>query len=125
MALGAVWYGPMFGKKWREIICADELDMARREEMMKGVWKLYLTNFILVLFQAYVLAYAINATAMDVEGGVQIALWVWAAFIMPTIAAGSMWNNDSAKISWARFLIQSGYQVVLFIVFGLILSIWR
>ena len=43
---------------------------------------------------------------------------------MPTVAGAAMWNNDSAKISWARFMIQAGYQLVLFVMFGLILGAW-
>ena len=123
MILGAIWYGPLFGKKWMEIICADEIDMERRKEMMKGVWKLYLTQFILTLFQAYVLAHYI--LGWQDASGVENALWIWAAFIIPTIAASSMWNNDSAKVSWARFLIQAGYQLILFVIFGLILGLWK
>ncbi len=61
LALGFVWYGPLFGKKWLQITGADKADMARREEMMKGVWKLYLTQFALALFQAGALAWYIMA----------------------------------------------------------------
>jgi hypothetical protein len=43
---------------------------------------------------------------------------------MPTIAGTAMWNNDSKKISRARFLIQAGYQLILFVSFGAILGIW-
>jgi hypothetical protein len=123
MALGAVWYGPIFGKKWIEIIGATNMDMERRKEMMKGVWKLYLINFILVLVQVHVLSWFIG-TLEGVSSGIHTSLAIWAAFIMPTIAAGSMWNNDSAKVSWTRFLIQAGYQLVLLVIFGFILSNW-
>jgi len=122
MVVGSIWYGPLFGKKWIEITGADMSDLEKRKEMMKGVWKLYLTQFILTLFQVYVLAYFIKGWAE--VSGVTNALWIWAAFIMPTVAGASMWNNDSAKISWARFLIQGGYQLILFIMFGLILGLW-
>jgi hypothetical protein len=47
------------------------------------------------------------------------------AFVMPIIAGTAMWNNDSKKIAWTRFLIQSGYQLVIFIIFGLILGFWK
>lgn len=120
MVIGAIWYGPLFGKKWLEVICADKVDLERRKEMMKGVWKLYLTQFILTIFQVYVLAYYI--AGWKEASGVENALWIWAAFVVPVIAGTAMWNNDNAKISWARFLIQSGYQLVLFIIFGLLLS---
>lgn len=123
MVVGYVWYGPLFGKKWLEIIGVNVNDMARREEMQKGVWKLYLTQFTLTLFQVYVLARYI-VFAPDTSG-LSTALCIWAAFIMPTVAGASMWNNDSAKVSWTKFLIQAGYQLVIFAIFGLVFHFWK
>jgi hypothetical protein len=122
LVVGGIWYGPIFGKKWLEVTGADKIDLERRKEMMAGVWKLYLTQFVLSLFQVYVLAYYIVGwkEASEIEN----ALWIWSAFIIPTIAGTSMWNNDTAKVSWARFLIQGGYQLVIFVIFGLILGNW-
>jgi hypothetical protein len=71
----------------------------------------------------YVLAFYI--AGWTDASGVENALWIWAAFVIPTVAGAAMWNNDSAKISWARFLIQGGYQLVLFVMFGLILGYWQ
>jgi hypothetical protein len=123
MALGSVWYGPLFSKKWMEVIGATEMDMEARKEMQKKAMPLYAVSFVLALFQAYVLAHFIKGWT-DVSA-VENALWIFAAFIIPTVAAGSMWNNDSAKISWTRFLIQAGYYLVLFVGFALILGYWQ
>lgn len=122
MFVGYLWYGPLFGKKWLEIIGANAQDLAAREKMQKSAGKLYVVQFVLVLFQVWVLAYFIQG--WQEVSGVANALWIWAAFIMPTVAAASMWNNDSARVSWARFLLQTGYQLVVFVIFGLILAAW-
>lgn len=123
MALGFIWYGPLFGKKWAEIIHATPKDLEERKKMQQSAGLLYVIQFILSLFQAYVLAHYIAGwtDASPIEN----SLWIWAAFIMPIVAQGAMWNNDSAKVSWARFLIQASYQLVLFIVFALVLGNWR
>jgi hypothetical protein len=123
MFVGFLWYGPIFGKKWLEITGANNVDAERRKEMMKGVWKLYITQFLLALFQIIVLAFYIKGWTD--ASGLENALWIWAAFVMPTVAAASMWNNDSAKVSWARFLLQAGYQLVIFAIFGLVLGLWK
>ncbi len=123
MILGFVWYGPLFGKKWMHVIGATSLDEAKRKEMQKRAGPLYVVTFILALFQAWVLAYYIKGWTD--ASGVENALWIWAAFLIPTVAAGAMWNNDSSKVSWARFLIQAGYYLVLFVIFGLILGNWK
>lgn len=123
MILGSVWYGPLFGKLWMRVIGATEMDIEKRKEMQKRAMPLYLVSFMLALFQVWVLAFYIEG--WQEATGVENALWIWVAFIIPTVAAGAMWNNDSAKISWARFLIQAGYYLVLFVAFGVILSVWR
>ncbi len=123
MALGALWYGPLFGKKWMEIVGATPGDLEARKKMQKSAGPLYVVQFILVLFQVWVFAYYVEG--WKEASGVQHGLWIWAAFIMPTVAAASMWNNDSKKVSWARFLIQAGYQLVLFVIFGFVLGAWK
>ncbi len=123
MVIGYVWYGPLFGKKWMEVVGATEMDINERKKMQASAGPLYLVQFLLTLFQAWVLAYYI--AGWKEASGVVNSLWIWAAFVVPVIAGTAMWNNDSAKISWTRFLIQSGYQLVIFIMFGLILGYWR
>jgi len=116
MVIGYVWYGPLFGRKWMKIVGVTPADIEARKQMQKGVGKLYFVQFLLSLFQVWVLAYYI--------GDFKDAIWIWAGFIIPVVAGTAMWNNDSSKIAWTRFLIQAGYQLILFIVFGLILTIW-
>ncbi len=122
MVLGFVWYGPIFGKTWLRIIGASEADLAARKDMQKRAMPLYLVSFVLALFQAYVLAHFIKG--WEDAQGTETALWIFAGFIVPTIAAASMWNNDRGSIAWARFLIQGGYYLVLFGIFGFILGTW-
>ncbi|MDO8521984.1 MAG: DUF1761 domain-containing protein [bacterium] len=136
MIVGYVWYGPLFGKKWAEIMGADATDLEARSplkgrggdmisqnQMQKRAMPLYAVQFLLTLFQVWVLAYYIQG--WKDASGLENSLWIWAAFVVPIIAGGAMWNNDSAKVSWARFLIQSGYQLVMFAIFGLILGMWK
>lgn len=123
MVLGAVWYGPLFGKKWMEIVGVSEEDLARRKEMQKAAGPLYLVQFALTLFQVLVLAHLIADTQR--ASGLERAVWIWAAFVIPTLAGSSMWTNEATRVKWARFLIQGGYQLVIFVVFGLVISVWH
>ena len=122
MVVGALWYGPLFGNMWMKIIGISPEDKQAREKMQKSAGPLYLIQFVLTLFQVFVLA-MIVANWKD-SAGYMTALWVWAGFVIPTIAGTAMWNNDSAKISWGRFLIQGGYQLTIFLIFGLLLTYW-
>jgi hypothetical protein len=123
MIVGFIWFGPLFGRKWTEIIGATEADLEARKEMQNRAMPLYFVSFALSLFQAYVLAHFIKG--WQDASAYETSIWIWAAFIIPTVAAGAMWNNDSKRISWARFLINAGYYLVLFIIFALILSLWQ
>ncbi len=121
MVLGAIWYGPLFGKKWMEIIGATEATKEERQKMQKAAMPLYLIQFFLTLFQAFVLTGFLKGWEDGNTGALQNTLWIWSGFIIPTIAGACMWNNDSNKIKWARFLIQGGYQLALFLMFWLVL----
>jgi len=123
MVIGAIWYGPIFGKKWAEILGADMSDPETKKRMQKTAGPLYLAQFIMTLFQVLVLAHLIADTKL--AGGVERSLWIWAAFVIPTLAGAVMWTNETGKYKWTRFLIQGGYQLILFIVFGLLLQYWK
>jgi hypothetical protein len=123
LIVGSVWFGPIFGKLWMRITHTTDMDEARRKEMQKAAMPLYVIQFVLALFQAYVLAHYI--AGWTEATGVENALWIWAAFVMPTVAGTAMWNNDSNKIKWTKFWLQSGYYLVLLVIFGWILSAWR
>ena len=127
MVIGAVWYGPLFGKKWMEIVGATNQDLETRKKMQKEAGPLYFIQFLLTLFQVFVLvsvAGLVNKAEPDF-GYMFTTLSLCLAFVIPTIAGSAMWNNDSSKIKWARFLIQSGYQLLCFVIFGFVLGMWR
>jgi hypothetical protein len=123
MVIGAIWYGPLFGKKWMEILGVNPSDLEAKKKMQKSAGLLYLVQFILTLFQVLILAHILADTRL--VGGLQRSLWIWAAFVIPTLAGAVMWTNENGKLKWARFLIQGGYQLILFILFGLLLQYWK
>ena len=123
MILGAIWYGPIFGEKWMEIIGINPKDSIAIDKMKKSAGPMYLAQFALTLFQVLVLAHFIGEN-QNVTG-IERAVWIWAAFIVPTLGGTIMWNNQSTDLKWARFFIQGSYQLILFIVLGLLLHFWK
>ncbi len=123
MVVGSIWYGPLFGRKWCQIVGANPDDVKARKEMQKKAGPLYAVQFLLTLFQVTVLARLI-ADTVNVSG-LERSLWIFAAFVMPTIAGSSMWNNESTKKSWDRFFVQTGYQLVMFGIYGVVLGMWK
>lgn len=125
MVIGFIWYGPLFGKKWLEVVGAMPEDIEARKEMQKKAMPLYLVQFLMTLFQVWILGNILHNTTVGVQGAVTTSLVLFAAFVLPIVAGSAMWNNDSSRVAWTRFLLQGGYQLVLFVVFGLVLGIWR
>lgn len=120
MIVGALWYGPLFGKKWMEIIGVDPAKEVTKE-MQRQAMPLYLVQFVLTLLQVYILSNLITYTG---GGGVWVAGFMWLGFVMPTIAGCAMWNNNPTRLKWSQFLIQSGYQLSIFVLFGYLISTW-
>src|SRR3989338_1225191 len=122
MVLGSLWYGRLFGKAWMKIMGVDAKDVSANKKIKKGMWMLYLTQFILTLFQVYILANLL-ITIPSVMVGVLFTVLVFLAFVIPTLAGNAMWSTKPRKIAWAQFGIQFGYQLILFVVFGFVLSV--
>jgi hypothetical protein len=123
MVVGAIWYGPLlFGHVWMRInhmrAPAPE-DMAR---MQKAMIPTYLLQFALALTQVYILAHFVKGWT-DVSG-IEAALWIWLGFVVPTLGASVLWTEENTQDKMTRFAVQAGYNFVLFIAFGYILSVW-
>lgn len=123
MVIGAIWYGPLFGKKWMELIGVNSADLEARKKMQKSAGPLYLVQFLMTLFQVLVLAHLIADTQL--AGGLERSLWIWGAFVIPTLSGAVMWTAETGKRKWNRFLIQGGYQLLMFIIYGLLLQYWK
>lgn len=119
MIVGMLWHSKaLFGTRYMKAIGADmNMSPEKMAAIQKKMWQLYLLQFVLVFFQVWVFA-------SYTGGGLMNAAWVWAGFLMPTVAGQWMWSARPRKEAWAGFLISAGYNLVLFFVFGLILQAW-
>ena len=80
MIVGALWYGPLFGKRWLALMETTEEEIAKDF----NPWKTYGVSFLLALVTAYVLAQLLS---MPGDGGavtgVQITVLVVIGFVLP------------------------------------------
>jgi len=125
LVLGMIWYGKaLFGDAYMKALGADtNMSPEKMKKIQEKMWQLFLTQFILAVFQVWVLAVYINSS-MAVITPVSNALWIWAGFVMPTLAGGAMWSARPRKDAWKIFFITSGYNLVLFIIFAVIIKAW-
>ena len=120
MILGALWYGPLFGKMWMRLMGLS--DDRLNELKNRGMGKLYASAFLMALVMAFVLAhFAAVWGAVTVHGAFLLAFWVWLGFIVTTMINSVLWEGKSMKL----YFVNIGYQLVALKVMALILVLWR
>ncbi len=126
MVIGSLWFGPLFGKMWQKLMGWENVDPAKKAEMMKGIQKSYILAFVGALVMAYVLAHSI-ALAQDFYKSSDLstvfsgAIWNWLGFMVPVILSSVLWEGKS----WKMFLLNAGYYLIQLLVFALILVSWK
>jgi hypothetical protein len=123
MGLGYLWYGPLFGKHWVQLMGWNRDDMETK--MKSGAGPQYLIQAVGALVMAYALAHSIIFAGAYLHqsglvAGLQGAIWSWLGFVAPVTLGSVLWDGKPWKL-WA---INSGYFLVTLIVMGLILGYW-
>jgi len=122
MILGFLWYSPLlFAKPWTLAMGYDPNDKAKMEEMRKGAGKLYGITFIASLISAFVLGKIIEITTVNsVPYGMKIGFAVWLRFVTTVQLTSTLFKKRPIKL----YLIDTGYQLVCYLVMGAILARW-
>ncbi len=118
MILGAIWYGPLFGKLWMKEAgkTKKDLDAAR-----KDMPKLYAVAFVGTLVTAYILAVFLGWSKVDtIALSIIFGFLVWLGFILTISLQPLLWEGKSQKL----FLLNNGYNFVSIIIMAEIITIW-
>lgn len=95
MVIGSVWYGPLFGKKFREACGMDKWTPERQQAEMKKMGLTYFIQLIASLVMFFVLAMFIgDLNKLDLMGGIEVALWSWIGFVVPTQLGSAIWGGN-------------------------------
>jgi hypothetical protein len=116
--LGGLWYSPvMFAKRW------VALQGKSVEEMSGGAHPaLYLQVFICGLVTAFVMALLLNHFHdPGLHVGLMIGTFAWLGFAGAT-SYGTALFSFKPKALWA---IDTGFNLVSFLLAGVILAVWR
>lgn len=120
MAVGYLWYGPIFGKMWMSLsgISKEQIDEAKAKG---GMGKNYAIAYVFASLMAYVLAHFVNVwQVVDVVSAFQLTFWVWLGFIVTVMANSVLWERKPVKL---YFLNIAHYLVAIFVM-ALILTLW-
>jgi hypothetical protein len=111
MVLGGIWYSALFMRTWSQ---------ASGVKAPAASPPTYLIMFILALLAAWAFAMLLGANA-TLGSGIALGLKVGALFV-----AASLWVNYTfANRGMTLWLIDAGFHVVRFVLFGIILGTWR
>jgi len=123
MAIGFVWYGPLFGKQWMALMGFTKESMNAAKA--KGMSKSYALMTIGSLVMAYVLANGLvfgnsYLNMYGVSAGLQGAFWYWLGFVAPVLLGLVLWDGKP----WKLFFLNAGYYLVSMLAMGAILAGW-
>jgi hypothetical protein len=117
MVVGALWFGPLFGKQWMKELGLTMEDI-EGSDMVKPYGIAILNSFLM----AFILANVIHWTGTStLFGGVLLGLLMWVGFSGFSFAANHAFEGRSAPL-W--FYNSFGFLFGL-IIQGAILGIWQ
>jgi len=123
MVVGFLWYSPiLFAKPWMREMGYDPNDKAKTQEMQKNAGPAYAGSFVASLLSAFTLALILHAMrTQDLHLGLMLSFHVWLGFVATVQFTGALFMKQSMKL----FAINTGYQLVCYLVMGAILSLWQ
>ena len=127
IVIGSIWYGPLFGTTFMKGVGMDKWDEAKQTAMKKAMPLTYVKQLIMSLLMAFVVAHLLGAFEVlypnetSALTGLHGAFWLWLGVAVPVRYGESLWNGQEFKYT----AIDLGYWLVLLMVYGVILSVWR
>lgn len=129
MGLGFLWFGPLFGKQWKELMgwTGESMQQMNAGLAARGLSmnKIYAVQAVGAFIMAYVLAHSLvfasaylNSTGFS--AGLMAGFWNWLGFIAPVTIGVVLWDGKP----WKLWVLQSGYWLVNLLVMGVILALW-
>lgn len=122
MVIGFLWYSLLFARPWMVLMGYDPDDKAKLAEMQKGAGLMYALALLASLLSAALLGKIIAiATVNTALYGMKIGLAVWLGFVTTVQLTNAVFSKQPGKL----YAINTGYQLVCYLVMGAILGAWR
>lgn len=105
---GALWYGPINGKKWMKAVGITQADIDREEKERP---KLMLGEFIMTLVSVFMLSIVLGwANPQNLVQAIHVGFILFLGFFLPMVVSQKLWQNTSNDL----FFIQFGYGIIAF-----------
>ncbi|MBI1936110.1 DUF1761 domain-containing protein [Candidatus Woesearchaeota archaeon] len=118
MAIGMLWYGPLFGNMWKKLMNFTDRDM---KKMNMTAAQAMIFGFISTLVLSFVLAHFVDyLNAITFRAALQVAFWIWLGFIATVMLGMVLWEGKP----WKLYFLNAAYQLVSLAVMAVILALW-
>ncbi len=117
MAVGAIWYGPLFGNRWLKLVGLKKKDTEQNWQ------KPMMAMLIMALVQAIVLTYLITFASsfynqLDTGLGMLVGFIVWLGLVVPTIVGNNMFARRNNELNY----IEAGNSLVTLVLMGAVIG---
>ena len=123
--LGGLWYSPiLFAKKWIALQNKTEEQMraeAAGANMPLMYASAFITGLIIASAMALVFAHIANDMQMNAAHGALLGFILWLGFAASTSYATALFSGRPRQL----WLIDTAYNLVSFVLAGIILAVWR
>jgi flagellar basal body-associated protein FliL len=123
--LGGLWYSPiLFAKKWIALQNKTEEQMraeAAGANMPLMYASAFITGLIIAWAMALVFAHIANDMQMNAAHGALLGFILWLGFAASTSYATALFSGKPRQL----WLIDTAYNLVSFVLAGIILAVWR
>jgi len=122
MIIGFVWYSPLlFARPWMKLMGIDPDDKEKLAELQKSAGPTYGLAFVAALVTAFVLGKVIWMASVSTPlYALKIGFAMWLGFVTTVQLTGALF----ARQPWGLYLINTGYQLVCYLVMSLIFVFW-
>jgi hypothetical protein len=114
MALGFLWYGPIFGTLWKSAAgITPEIEVAMKASVLRN----YITNFVGNLVTGFIIYTLLRMLGIgSVLGALELILLVWVGFVLPLELSGTLWSKNP---SWNLFYIHNTHTLISYFIIGI------
>jgi hypothetical protein len=113
--IGGLWYGPLFGKPWMK-----EMNMTEEDAKKANMAMIFGVSFILTFIIAINLS-AFLGPKPDLIWGLTAGALAGVGWVSCSIGVVYLFARKSLRL----FLIDAGYQIVIYVLMGGILGVWK
>jgi len=118
MILGFLWYGPLFGNMWKQLMNFSDKDMKKMKMTPKASM---IIGFITALIISCTLAhFFIYMAISNIADALTAAFLIWIGFVATVQIGAVLWENKP----WKLFFLNTAYNLVSLALMASILAAW-